>query len=411
MLNETNQTSSPSALEGLPVNALTRQQLFKVFSLGFFPSIVTSMVSPFLTVYLAGDGGYTVTAATSVVGAATLFNSFIGLVAGRIVDRFDRTLVARCGLLLIAMLPLALVTHQATALLFVGLTLYSLGSFLFDNAATVHIYAEFDDTRARVAFSYYYAAHNCGLMLAPGVVYLVGSNTYAHLFAVALALHVGIFVWFCLAFPRDRVVARQIRSAEYPPARDLARYSMLLILFLMGLCYSLTYQQYFSNVPLSIGTVSFWDRPTYPLLVSLNGVLVVLFQQTYIRMTRRFDSVYCLRLGVAVLLTAYFALLIGQRAIASVFVYAFLFTLAEVLINLSVTDLIVQRAPEGSKASWLSMFKISRLTSGVGIATGGAILAQAGAFWLYAMLIVCTVPMLVLALLLRRSSSRLAVRS
>jgi MFS family permease len=371
--------------------------MVKWMSLGFLPSVVTSLISPFLTVYLVQDRGYSVTQAAGLVGATTLLNSLLVLASGHIVDRVDRNAAARAGLLLIFSLPLALLFVPALPVLFFAILLFGFGYTLFDHAASANIYALPSKDVAKVAYSYYYAAQNCGTMLSPLVVFFLANGGYSSIFVVGLVLHAIVAVWYFSSFRSVGMKA----AAEHRPFNLKSRFSFPLpLLFSFGFCYSLTYSQFFTTLPLALGDVRVLDRQIYPLLVSLNGLFVVLFQQIYVTAARRLNSQQCLLGGTLALASGYLLLLGQSNHVYTLLVYVALFTLAEVFINLSVTDVVFRRAPDGQQTSWLSIYQTSRLSGGLGTAAGGAMLASYGPAALYGAFLATVLPMIAISVLL-----------
>lgn len=395
-------TASDGALAPTPRDGRTTSRV-RALALGFFPSVVTSLIGPFLALHLVGERQFGVQAVAMVVGASQLLNALLGLASGHLVDRIDRLLAARAGLLAMAVLPAALLLQAPLPALFGALLVYGLGCSLFDHAASTTIYAGSDAQCAREAYSYYYAAHNGGVLLSPLVVYLTGAAGQRETFAVAAALHGAVLAWSLFGTRRSAATA-----AAAPRMRAGWRAPLLAplpALVAFGLCYSLTYSQFFSTLSVALEGVQLFERPLYPLLVAVNGALVVLSQQIYLPLSRRHGSRRLLLAGAALLLAGYTVLAVSASQAAAVLLFAVLFSLAEVLINLSATDLVLGHAPEGARASWLSIYQTSRLSGGPGAMAGGALLAAHGAQALPLAFAATVLPMLLIAYALRRGAA------
>lgn len=399
--------STPSdALPAAGAGARAPLGAARAVALGFFPSVVTSLIGPFLTLHLVGERQFGVQAAATLVGSTQLLNALLGLVSGRIVDRLDRLLAARLGLVLMAVLPAALLLQGPAPLLFAALLVYGLGCSLFDHAASTHIYAGTDPQQARETYSWYYAAHNGGVLLSPLAVYAWGAAGQWQTFVVAAALHAAVLAWYLLGLRAPPGAAPAPSPAAARPSWRVPVAAPLPALVAFGLCYSLSYSQFFSTLPMALGALEWAGRPLYPLLVAVNGALVVAMQPLMPPLSRRLDSRRLLLLGAALLLTGYVLLAAGRHDAVAVLAFAVLFSAAEVLINLSATDLVLSHAPAGARASWLAIYQASRLSGGVGALAGGALLAHQGPGALPVAFAATVVPMLGIAAALAAARSR-----
>lgn len=388
---------------------VSKVDMARAFALGFLPALLSNFITPFLTSVLVTDRGLSSASATAIVGSTTLIGSVLTLVSGQLVDRIDGYRSSRAGLALMACLPLALCLPGPTAGIFIAILLHRFGSNLFDHSAASLIYSRFAPSQARVLYSYYYGALNCGTFLSPLAVFAAGFGGYRSALAGALVLHGFVCIWYHLSFRQ-----RGRRDTEGRAAMSWRALKVwpLPAIFGFGLCYSLTYTQYFTTLPLTMGQVTWMDRPLYPLLVSLNGVLVVAFQQLYVPMARRWSPASGVLGGSALLLASYALLAAGGSHVGALLAFAVLFSAAEVFINLNITDCIFRVAPEGQKTSWLSIFQASRLSGGVGISLGGSLLAAGGPAAWTAYLLIATVPMVLVATaILRREAASLRASS
>ena len=347
---------------------------------GVANSVVAGLVFPYVTVYLTRQAGYSITQAGSVVGLATAANVILRMLAGGVIDRLDVRKAAWTGLLLAAALPLLLAFDPAWFAVVAGLMAYTLGGIFFDSAITLLIYVDgATDVDKKINYSYYYAAHNAFLAIAPAVTFLVAPSDYRELFVAALVMQSVLVVgtaWF--AFSRG---SQEIKRPPRP--RGLRSYATLLdagfvITFALSACYSLVYRQYFTNIANLLGHAKLLGRDVYPLVVAINGSFVIFLQPIYARLLKGGRRIDFLVAGPACLLAGLSLLALPLPVVATVIPFALMFTLAEVLLNLNMVDNLMTFAPTDSRATWLNCFALSRMSSTVGIPLGAVLLDRVG---------------------------------
>jgi MFS family permease len=347
---------------------------------GVANSVVAGLVFPYVTVYLNRQAGYSITEAGSVVGLATAANIVVRMLAGGVIDRLNVRKAAWIGLVLAAVLPLLLVCGPTWFAVFTGLVAYTLGGIFFDSAITLLIYVDgATDVEKKINYSYYYAAHNAFLAIAPTVTFIVAPSDYRDLFVAALLLQSALVLgtaWFAFS-KRLAEIKRPMRP------RGLRSYASLLnagfvITFSLSACYSLVYRQYFTNIANLLEHAKLLGRDVYPLVVAINGSFVIFLQPIYARFLKRSRRVDFLVAGAACLLAGLSLLALPLPIVTTIIPFAFLFTLAEVFLNLNMVDNLMTFAPADSRATWLNCFALSRLSSTIGIPAGAFLLDRLG---------------------------------
>lgn len=374
--------------------------IFRYGVLGLLPSLAASSIIPFLSTYLFKTLEVSPSEIGWLLGASSTFAAAFSIASGKIVDRFDRRFVARAGSVMLCALPLVMVLSGGPSAIATALLMTYIGSSLFGSTVSNLIYTELSGTLAPKAYSYYYAAHNSGIFLSPLLVFLLGYDRMELIFRLSLFLNVGIVL--CFWHYVKNVKARTEQSQPDHQGRLEAAIPALWACIAFGACYSLIYQQYFTNIPLAIGDVKIFNREVYPVLVAINGFLVVIFQLIYVQLCDRFRSLALLRFGVVSVMASLVVLLVASHSASGLIVFASLFSFGEALINPAIVSVLMQVAPNDRKASWLGAFAASRLVSGLSVAAGAQILGHAGAAVFLWVVVIGGLPLTLMTSLLPR---------
>ena len=361
---------------------------------GIASSVVASLVYPYIVYFLTKEQGYTLTEAASLLGLATVINVIVRVIAARLIDNVQLYRLAGIGLLLALGLPVSLVWYPEWAAVLVGLVAYTAGAVLFSASMTLAIYStEESKVDQKINFSYYYAASNLFLGLAPVGIFYLAAESYKTVFISAICLQIISII--CVQLLIRRAPVAQVKSSR--PASMMESYSSLLtkefaVIFIIGCGYSCIYQQLTTNISVLLKDTRVWGREVYPLLIAVNGLLIVAIQPMYVRMLKILQERDFLIPGVGVLLASFACLTLPVDVIYSLIPFALLFTLAEFIINLSLTDNIIALAPLEARGTWITCFALSRMAGAVGVPLGSVIIETYGASsYLWALLLLCAV--------------------
>lgn len=373
--------------------------IFKYSALGILPQLAFTVVSFFLTIFLVEHLNYSISEATSLYGITAVINAFMGVIVGGVVDSLNHKLVSRLGLCLPCLLPIVLVWVPHPSTIFAALILSSFGTALFSNVVVQKIHAQFNEIQSRKIYSYYYAAGNGAVFIAPLLVFVAGYDRLEEIFMLAIGLELLVIIGYWSV--SKKTVSYQ-QPFSFSSLRQLLTNKILISIFICSFCYSLVYNQYFTNVPLIISNLKLDGKPIYPILVSLNGILVIILQLVYIKLCTYYRPLPLLKVGTFLVLASFTVLAVAPLGIYSLFGFSILFTLGEVFINPAITSLILSAAPEGRKGVWLGAMQLSRVSGGLGVTMGGLSLQYVGQSFYLASLIVTTIPMVIVSLFIAK---------
>lgn len=367
------------------------------FSLyGFLPSIAQSSIYPFLSIYLVNTLSYTITEAGSILGLSMFVNALLQIVSGHIIDRLNRVVMSRVSLILVCIFPMVMLSNPGKVAFFLAYLSSCFGYALLTNTVTNLIYEKFEEPTSSEIFSYYYAADNCGNLIASIFVFFAGYDNLKTVFGFSLALHILVVLLCWWILPKNW---HQHKASPLKISSLFSVSHTFLLLLGIGLSYSVVYRQYFTNISIVFNHILLHGRDIYPLLISLNGVLVIVFQILYIKVTRKTNQDKILFLGGMCVFGSFLFLQLWHTTPLAAIIFATLFTLGEAFINPSVTSLIYKIAPENNKASWLGIYHSSRCGSGLGIMGAGWVLDVWGTQAFLMTLSLASLPLLVFSCL------------
>ncbi len=267
-----------------------------ILFLGTFINRFGTFVMPFLAIYLTrrGFGMAEAGAAVSAYGGGHVVASTLG---GHLADRIGRrhTIVMSMFSSSIAMVSLS----QARAYPVILLLTFLAGASaeLYRPAATALIGDLVKPEQRIAAFGMYRWCINLGFAAGPATAGFLANRSFLLIFIgdAGTSLLFGIIAFFLL--PHGvRVSMKEERSGE--ALRHALRNHRFVLFLLATLCVTWIEFQLHSTFPLYIQQLGF-STSTYGLLLSMNGVMIVLFELGLTTWTQRFKPQRIIALGYA----------------------------------------------------------------------------------------------------------------
>ena len=319
---------------------------------GTFINRFGSFVIPFLVIYLRNRGFVERDAAMALVGygAGHLVASGFG---GYLADRIGRR--KTIALSMFSSAASMLLLSQATSLgAIVALTaLTGLTAELYRPASSALLADLVPPGQRVIAFAAYRWALNAGWAFGPATAGFLAQHSFQWLFigdAITSALF-GVVAW--MALPHGVRAIGQ--SAAWPEALRVMRHDKRLHrLLLAQFAIALVFLQMSSTFGLHV-TASGFSPAVYGTLISLNGVLVVLFELPLITFTQRLPTRPTIATGY-VLIGLGFTLAGVAHTIPALTFGVVIFTLGEMIAMPVTSAYIVDNVPPEMRGRYMGVY-------------------------------------------------------
>jgi len=339
-------------------------------------------VAPFLSLYLTGPRGVSVTQATLVI---SLFGvgSFISMLAGgALSDRLGRRPVLLASFLgtPVVMLTLGLVRSLPA----IGAASLLVGFFtdLYRPAVSAAVADLVPSERRTRAFGYIYWSINLGAAVAPVVAGLLAHYGYFLLFAgdAATTFLFGLLVLWKLKETMPEHVHPEHHDTEVRRRSfSLLRRDPFFLVF-VALTFVLTaiYVQSYSTLPIAMSARGIGPGG-YGAAISVNGLLIVVLGIPLARLIERWKKLPAIA-GAALLLAVGFGLGRFPGGLALFITGIIIWTLGEIINATVAPAFVAGLAPEGQQGMYQGVYGSAwGLSIFVGPAVGGWVLGTFGA--------------------------------
>lgn len=346
---------------------------------GTFINRFGAFVMPFLAIYLTRRGYSPAQAglAVSVYGGGHIVASMLG---GHLADRIGRRYTIALSMFTSAGMMLALSQAREFPAIVVCTFLVGLTSELYRPAATALLGDLIPPEQRVAAFGMYRFAVNLGFAAGPATAGFLADRSFFLLFAGDAITSFAYGIVALLALPHGFRPEKKIEQRG-EALRHALRDRPFLLFLAATLCVTWIEFQIHSTLPLYIQGLGF-STSKYGALISVNGVLIVLFELGIIAWTQRFAPQPLIALGY--LLTGIgFALTGLARTIPALLLTLVIWTLGEMIYAPVTGAFVASLAPERYRGRYMGMWI---LMWSVGMLLGpylGTLLYQYNRSWLW----------------------------
>ena len=318
---------------------------------GTFINRFGTFVIPFLILYLTRIG-FTSAQAGMAVGAYGLGHLIAASIGGHLADRIGRrnTIVLSMFGSAAAMLALSQARSYAAIVALTCIT----GSLseLYRPASYALVGDLVAEEHRVVAFGVYRFAVNLGFAAGPATAGFLADHSFALLFVGDAATSIVYGLIALIALPHGlRTYVKSERSGE--ALRVALRDRPYIIFLLATLCITIVDFQMGSTFALHVKSLGFPSR-AYGLLISTNGLLIVLFELGITQWTRRFPPRPMIALGY-LLAGLGFALTGIARTLPALAATVVVWTLGEMVSSPVAGAYAVQLAPEQYRGRYMGL--------------------------------------------------------
>jgi MFS family permease len=319
---------------------------------GSFLNKFGTFVIPFLALYMTRRG-FSPTEAGLAIGAYGIGNFLASILGGHLADTIGRrkTIVFSMVAAAASMLLLSQAETFWSIVFFTGLT--GLSAEFYRPAASA-LLADLVPPGQRVtAYSIYRLAFNAGWAFGPATAGFLAAHSFFWLFVgdAATSLLFGWVAW--AALPKGvRSDHTQVKWSE--ALKHALRDRRLLQVLAASLIIAPAFLQMSSTFGLQV-TARGFSESAYGLLISLNGVLVVLFELPLSNLTQRFQPRRAMAVGF-VLIGLGFAMNIFAATLAAFTCAILVFTLGEMITMPVTSAYIANLAPAHLRGRYMGTF-------------------------------------------------------
>jgi MFS family permease len=319
---------------------------------GTFLNKFGTFVLPFLAIYMTRLG-FKATEAGLAIGAygiGSLCASFLG---GSLADRIGRRKTIVSSMFSAAVTMLCLSQARTLGGIVLLSSLAGLTGELYRPASSALLTDLVPSGQRVTAFAAYRMAFNAGFAFGPATAGFLAKHSFTWLFIgdATTSLLYGVVAWFALPAGLRGEPAQNSFVETFRVVRDDHRFRQLLCSALVA---ALVFVQVFSTMSMVV-TRNGFAPSVYGLLISFNGLLVVLCELPITAVTRRFPIRRVIALGF-LLIGAGFASNAIERTVPLLFLTIVIVTMGEMMAMPLTGAFVADLAPAHQRGLYMGTY-------------------------------------------------------
>jgi MFS family permease len=309
---------------------------------GTFVNRFGTFVMPFLVIYLT-RAGYTASQAGIALSSYGLGHVVAAMLGGHLADRIGRRFTIALSMFSSAVLMVALSQSRGLPAILTVMFLAGAAAELYRPAAAALIADLIPPDQRMFAFGMYRFAINLGFALGPATAGFLADRSFLYLF-IGDAITSAVYGVVALMFLPQGLRSERKDESPIEGFRVAFRDVMFMRFLIASLCVTWIEYQTHSTLPLYITKVGH-SAATYGLLVSINGVLIILFEIAITFWAQRFPPRPLIALGFALSGLGY-ALTGFATGIPALAATVVVWTLGEMIFAPATSTFVANIAPE-----------------------------------------------------------------
>jgi MFS family permease len=326
-----------------------------ILFLGTFLNKFGTFVLPFLTLYLT-QRGFTLNDAGLAISAYGVGGLMASVLGGHLADAIGRRKTIALSMFSVAAAMVLLSQSRSLPAIMAATWLAALTGELYRPASSA-LLADLVPPELRVtAYAAYRMAFNAGFAFGPATAGFLAARGYLWLFAGDAATSVLFGCIALAALPRGLPVKRE-QGGWSQDVKALAGDGRFLRVLCAAFVIALVFLQISSTFSLHVTRLGF-PAATYGLILSLNGVLVVLCELPMTSLTRRFPPRAVMAAGY-LLIGAGFSLNAFAHSLAALVACVVIFTFGEMAAMPVSSAYIADLAPERMRGRYMGAYALT----------------------------------------------------
>jgi MFS family permease len=348
------------------------RQFWLLFSGMLISTIGSSMIWPFLTIYLSKRLELPLLTVTSLFTVNAIVDLLFSFVAGPMVDRVGRKRVMVFSLVGNGLVNVFMANASSLPMFALLMALNGAVNPLYRIGADAMMADLIAPEQRPEAYSLLRMGNNLGISLGPMLGGFVAAASYSTAFFIAAS---GlIFYGLMLAFLAKETLVPALSRPRFEPlggyanvVKDRFYLSFVGAIAVNTIVAAMMWQlmAVYANANYGI------PENQYGFLPTTNALMVVLFQFMVTRITKRYPPLYMIALG-AFIYAASAATVSLASGFGGFWISMVVMTVGELILVPTATTLVANRAPADMRGRYMSLYSLTwSVARGIGPAYGG----------------------------------------
>jgi MFS family permease len=347
----------------------------------FFNRITASMLWPFLTIYMYQKLGVALTTITFLLSLRAVFGVVATAIVSPMMDKLGRKGLMLFGLVTSALVFFAMTFATNMPQWAVVVAVHGMVMPIFNIGVNTMVADIVPQERRSPAYALMRTVGNAGIAIGPVIGGMLAVRSFELMFISTGIAYLLLMVLIYLFIPETMPKTEKVKNDEAQPKGiralfdgvygDIIRDGHFMTFLMAYFVVLMSYTHMFSLLPIYVSENFGMAENQYSLILSVNAVIVVLFQYVVTKYTDHF-SPYSIIMGGAMLYVIGFLTVSFGSVLWHFMMSMVIITIGELMIMPTATTLVANLAPENMRARYLGLLALGYpIGSGLGPVVGG----------------------------------------
>jgi MFS family permease len=338
----------------------------------FINRISASIIWPFLTVYMYQKLGVPLATVTQIMLLPAICGIFSTTIVSSAMDKVGRKWAMIIGLIGSACVFMGMAFANSLPIWIILIALHGTFIPIFNIGVNAMVADLIVPTKRSSAYALIRTVANAGIAIGPIVGGMLATISFELAFITTSFAYLGMIILSFFFLPETRPASekpkRGLGLGDYRYVfRDKRFLAFLGIYFLMEMAYS----HIFTLLPVYVSVNFSLPANQFSLIVTINAVMVVLFQFLVTKYTERFGDFTVMVAGSLLYAIGLLSVAFGS-VLWHFMVSMAILTLGELVISPTSTTMVANIAPENMRARYLGLLSLGySIGAGFGPVIGG----------------------------------------
>jgi MFS family permease len=346
----------------------------------FIDAIGSTLLFPFLALYITRTFGVGMTEAGILLGMSSLFGLIGSIIGGALTDRFGRRRLILFGLIFSALSSLFFGLARDVSVLYFLVVFVGLLSRVANPAYDAMLADTVPEAKRQEAFGITRVAFNYAWIFGTALGGLIAARSFLALFLIDAGLSLFVASILIVFLPETKPEVQNETRKNESLWKTASGYGLVLrdlgymAFTIAGMLVLIVYQQQYSSFPVYLQNVHTIDSRSYGIMLAISGLEVVLFQIWISRLIRKYSPFLMMMLGSLFFMVG-FTMFGFVRGVPLFTLAVIIATIGEMILFPTNKALAANFAPKDMRGRYMAVYDLGwTLPATIGPAAAGWIL-------------------------------------
>ncbi len=361
----------------------------------FVDRLGSALIYPFLALYVTAHFNVGMVEVGTLFAIYAIFGAAGNFIGGALADKFGRKSMSIFGLLISSLTSFMVIFINELGLFYILGAVLGLFSSIGEPAQSAMVADLLPLEKRNEGYGVWRVTANLAVVFGPAIGGILASRSYTILFILDMVLSSITALLVFLYLPETKPPAQHGHKEEtitqsFRGYVSVIKDSLFMFFIIFSILSAMVYMQMSSTLPVFLRDIHQVSTQQFGYLMSINALIVVIFQFWISRKIKRFNPMTIMAIGTYIYMVG-FGLFGFLHTYLWFIVAMIIITIGEMVVSPTSQALVAQLSPEDKRGRYMALYGFSWIIpTAIGPLAAGLIMENYDPHWVwYAAGLVC----------------------